>query len=123
MTINKAQLKRLITLLTKKATPQKELMHETGMCTATIGRWLRLFSGNLPPGTQVFSNFIERHIFVEKWENHGRIKVPYWRWGWRVPDAPKPRPLTPKEHEARRRIRNKVKAFSAKKQGPQAQLS
>jgi len=53
-------------------------------------------------------------IFVERWQrNHTGHPTAYWRWGYKEPSAPRPKPMTMAEYCERYRVKKRIKASGA----------
>jgi len=85
MSIDVVAITTLLHALNEGTYSQIQLQEMTGMCNQSIGRWLRAVKK-------------KKLIFIAEWHKHGKVWVAYYQWGFEEPDAPKPKPLTNKEH-------------------------
>ena len=58
---------------------QWELQQRIGVCNATMARFMGLLKRR-------------KLIYVYNWLRTSRATTAYWRWGYEVPSAPKPKP-------------------------------
>lgn len=101
MAIDRVATLLLLEKLQQDVCTQKQLQELTGLCNTTVGTWLRELKR-------------KEMIYISEWHKHGRVWVAYYSWGYKETDARKPRPLTMKEREQRRRDKNRfIKLYSS----------
>ena len=91
--------------LHRGAFSQIQLANKIGITVGTAAAWLAMLK--------------RRELIYVKYfkqaESHVGQYAAYWAWGYKEPDAVKPKPLTTKEMNDRSNIRKKLRREAAKK--------
>jgi len=107
--VNIAAFKALLVAMQDRARSKAELHELTGLTNTTISRWIR-----------VLSTGKERLVYIERYQLLGKAgwHTAFWRAGYNMPDAVKPKAKTSSEYNKAARRRALLTAANTTVQTP-----
>lgn len=92
----------VIRLLQSGDWTRDDLMAETGVCSPTITKYLKLLHA---PGNNC--------IYICDWKRKGTRGnwIAIYAWGWLEPDVPRPTPMTQAQYHQRWKQKQRLKGF------------
>jgi hypothetical protein len=101
VTINARTLVQMVRLLHDGDVSKADIMEKLGICSRTVTIWMRLMGSDDP-------NMPHRLVYISGWRKAARGNpAALWSYGFEMPDAEKPKPMSAAEYTERYRAKKR----------------